>query len=349
MDFGRKIFSAPNTQNYSSSEEEEDEYDESSDEEEEIKTGSPRVEYKTYNKAIFKEGGDVYSFGYNFFGQLGHGTQDPIPIPKKIDGLTNIIQISCGEAHSIAVSSTGQTFSWGCNRYGQLGHGDWATRTSPQLISALRATKVIQASCGLHHSALLSTNHEVFTFGCGSYGRLGHGDHKHVNIPKAVAALRGKTIIQVSCGGWFTFCISSVGVTFSWGCNRDGQLSQSKNPLLLLPRNVTSFFGTQILRVECGKNHTLLYTEDGELYAFGQGTCGQLGNGSKKNQSSPILLDGFPKNKIASIACGIQHSVAITTSGSVYIWGYVSADQLGLPEQGEEYLVSPVVVDTSHI
>lgn len=73
---------------------------------------------------------------------------------------------------------------------------------------------------------------EVYTFGCGSYGRLGHGDHKHQNFPKVVAALRGKPIIQVACGGWFTFCLSSkilnnfsykcfgLGILFSWGCNR---------------------------------------------------------------------------------------------------------------------------------
>lgn len=165
--------------------------------------------------------GDVYSCGYGYFGQLGHNSSVSLSIPQKISELKNIVQVSCGESHSIAVAGTihlfifltykgnGYAFSWGCNRYGQLGLGDTRDRSTPQVIP-MEGIKIAESACGTFHSALLTRTGEVYTFGCGSAGRLGHGDSKYLQSPKVVTTLRGKRITQIACGAWFTICVSSM-------------------------------------------------------------------------------------------------------------------------------------------
>eukprot|EP01114_Cavostelium_apophysatum_P023701 TRINITY_DN9013_c0_g1_i1.p1 TRINITY_DN9013_c0_g1~~TRINITY_DN9013_c0_g1_i1.p1 ORF type:complete len:439 (-),score=51.20 TRINITY_DN9013_c0_g1_i1:51-1367(-) len=293
-------------------------------------------------------GGDVASFGYNFFGQLGDGNTITSAVPRHID-LKSIVQVSCGEAHSIAISSNGLAYGWGCNRYGQLGLGDTTSRSTPTLIEAVKSVKMKNSACGLQHTALLTYTGEIHTFGCGSFGRLGLGDHKHQLFPVVVAALRGKFILQVSCGGWFTAAVGNTGNLFTWGCNRFGNLAQGKTPVQLLPRSVSSLFGKNVIRVECGKNHTLVQTDLGELLCFGAGGQGQLGNGARKNQFYPVPVMDVPRATLQSFACGYSHSLALTTDGKLYMWGYISADHLGLSENGEEYVSQPIILDTKHI
>jgi len=188
----------------------------------------------------------------------------------------------------------------------------------------------------------------LFTFGCGSFGRLGHGDHKHLYLPRLVAAMKGKVVTQVSCGGWYTAVITSSGTLYTFGSNRFGQLSQGKVPVQMFPRNVSMLAGNAIVKLSCGKTHTLVYTESEECLSFGEGHCGQLGNRNKKTQFSPVFVD-LPKEKLSSIQCGQLHSLALTGSGKIYMWGYISDDHLGLSESGEEYHSAPSVVDTKHI
>jgi hypothetical protein len=69
--------------------------------------------------------------------------------------------------------------------------------------------KIAESACGTSHTALLTRTGEVYTFGCGTAGRLGHGDSKFLQTPKVVTTLRGKRITQIACGGWFTVCLSS--------------------------------------------------------------------------------------------------------------------------------------------
>lgn len=75
--------------------------------------------------------------------------------------------------------------------------------------------------------------------------------------------------------------------------------------------------------------------------SFGAGTCGQLGNRNKKHSTAPVVVD--LKHPILELACGYQHSLALTPNG-LYTWGYISDDQLGLSESGEEYHSAPMPV-----
>ena len=119
--------------------------------------------------------------------------------PRKVDGLPEnsvVSQIEGGLHHSVAVLSDGTVFSWGESRQGQLGYSrDNKTRgekrlmggcavdastvvPSPQRIFRLDQFQVVQVACGDFHTLVLTSDWEIWSFGLGTCGRLGHGDIK---------------------------------------------------------------------------------------------------------------------------------------------------------------------------
>jgi len=100
--------------------------------------------------------GQVYSFGYGYFGQLGHGDKESTSIPRVISELVEIVKVACGDTHSFAISKNGVCFSWGGNKYGQLGLGDTRDRLKPAQLDSLKGTFIREVSCGSHHTVLLS-------------------------------------------------------------------------------------------------------------------------------------------------------------------------------------------------
>jgi len=144
-------------------------------------------------------GSGVKSYGVGKRGQLGHGTRDDVAVPKPIQSLgfkTRIVQISAGGglvrvAHSLLLTDTGRVLSCGCAQYGALGQGYGPGRTlpdeqRPKYIEALGSVKVVCVSAGELHSAVCTNEGDVYTFGEGFCGQLGHGDKRPQLLPKIV-------------------------------------------------------------------------------------------------------------------------------------------------------------------
>jgi len=291
------------------------------------------------------EPGDVYAFGYGYYGQLGVDAVT-VNIPVQIPNLHRIIKVAAGEAHSLAVSETGAVYSWGCNRYGQLGHGDTIHRRIPTEIEALKNQETLDVACGTQHSVVLLSDGQVYTFGCGSLGRLGHGDDAHAKLPKLVTPLRGKHIVQISAGNWYTMALTDHGAVWSWGYNRFGQTGHGKAATQMFPRHISSLYNNTIVKMTCGKHHALFWSgETGDIYSIGSGTCGQLGTRNRKIQTAPVCVERFSGIDFVSVASGYNHNLVLDTSSNVYAWGYFSRDHLGLPESQEEYFPNPFPVD----
>uniref|UniRef100_A0A674AQ05 HECT and RLD domain containing E3 ubiquitin protein ligase 4 n=1 Tax=Salmo trutta TaxID=8032 RepID=A0A674AQ05_SALTR len=152
-------------------------------------------------------GGQVYSWGQNRYGQLGLGVAGQgISTPQVIQSLHGIpfIQISAGGAHSFALTFSGAVFGWGRNKFGQLGLNDNNDRYYPALLKSLRSQRVIYICCGEDHTATLTKEGGVFTFGAGGYGQLGHNTTNHEINPRKVFELMGNVVTQISCGRYST-------------------------------------------------------------------------------------------------------------------------------------------------
>mgnify|MGYP006148858641 CR=1 FL=1 len=124
--------------------------------------------------------GTVYSWGFGGDGQLGHGDFQLQTMPAKIKALQgeHIIDISCGEKHSAALTSGGDVFTWGDGSLGQLGLGDQRKQHTPHRVMELQGRMILQISCGHYHTACIDKDENVYTWGQGGSGRLGH-DHEH--------------------------------------------------------------------------------------------------------------------------------------------------------------------------
>ncbi|XP_065149139.1 E3 ubiquitin-protein ligase MYCBP2 isoform X15 [Paramisgurnus dabryanus] len=91
--------------------------------------------------------------------------------------------------------------------------------------------RAVQVSCGFHHSVVLMENGDVYTFGYGQHGQLGHGDVNSRGSPTLVQALPGPST-QVTAGSNHTAVLLMDGQVFTFGSFSKGQLGR---PILDMP------------------------------------------------------------------------------------------------------------------
>ncbi|XP_024118863.1 probable E3 ubiquitin-protein ligase HERC4, partial [Oryzias melastigma] len=150
-----------------------------------------------------------------------------ISVPQHLQSLQGIpfAKIAAGGAHSFALTLSGAVFGWGRNKFGQLGLNDTNDRCFPALLKSLRSQKVIDVSCGEDHTAALTKEGGVFTFGAGGYGQLGHNSTNHEVNPRKVFELMGNKVTQIACGRQHTLAFTpSSGKMDSFGLGGNGQL-----------------------------------------------------------------------------------------------------------------------------
>ncbi|MGH0164434.1 UNVERIFIED_CONTAM: hypothetical protein FKN15_061376 [Acipenser sinensis] len=221
--------------------------------------------------------GQLFTWGQNTNGQLGLGKGEPSkPSPQPLKSLSGIplAQIAAGGDHSFAVSLSGAVFGWGRNHAGQLGLNDEQDRAVPCHIKSLRSQKVVYISCGEEHTAALTKDGGLFTFGAGSHGQLGHDSTNNEFLPRRVLELMGSEVTQIACGRQHTLVfVPSSGLVYAFGCNSKGQLGNGcvgiakspqpvkgslvahKGQLSPLPDRSEQY---AIRRIHCGGDHNFL-------------------------------------------------------------------------------------------
>ncbi|NWW08929.1 HERC5 ligase, partial [Oreocharis arfaki] len=188
------------------------------------------------------EGGELFTWGQNTHGQLGVGRQTTLtPKPQLVERLKGVplAQIAAGGAHSTTVSLSGAVFSWGKNSFGQLGLGDTKDRDCPSYVGALEHWKTVFISCGADHTAVLSKEGLVCTFGAGGSGQLGHNSTRNELLPRVVAELWGARVSHIACGRWEVPMTCLLRFYF-FGSGDEGQLEDERKPNQLIPLPIDS-------------------------------------------------------------------------------------------------------------
>ncbi|XP_041043914.1 uncharacterized protein LOC121277979 [Carcharodon carcharias] len=215
--------------------------------------------------------------------------------------LRNIIQVACGNHHSLALSKDGKLFAWGQNTYGQLGLGTKGdSEHSPQCVTSLTGMPVAQITAGGEHSFALSLSGAVFGWGRNNHGQLGLKDTEDIDKPNYVKLLECKKTIHISCGEEHTAVLTKDGLVFTFGAGRHGQLGHNSTEDEIKPRLVGYLFGNKVSQIACGSYHTLVFVpSSGKIYSFGCGENGQLGNRETSDQLVPLpvnMMDTSDKN-----------------------------------------------------
>ncbi|XP_076910126.1 ultraviolet-B receptor UVR8-like [Bidens hawaiensis] len=244
--------------------------------------------------------------------------------------IRQVLLISAGASHSVALLSGNIVCSWGRGEDGQLGHGDAEDRLSPTQLSALDGEEIVSLTCGADHTTAFSESRlKVFSWGWGDFGRLGHGNSTDFFIPQPIKALQGIRIRQIACGDSHCLAVTMEGEVQSWGRNQNGQLGLGTTEDSLVPQKIEAFQGVNVKMVAAGAEHTVAITEDGELYGWGWGRYGNLGLGDRKDRMIPEKASIINEEKMVLVACGWRHTISVSSSGDLFTFGWSKYGQLG--------------------
>lgn len=187
--------------------------------------------------AALLEDGSVYTWGKPYMGQLGHGdlhlsflpsTMTPMRLDKELWGGLPAVQVSCGWAHTIVLTTDGRVFTCGDGENGKLGHGDTQDKSMPTQVEVehFNGIQIVMVAAGIHHSVALGENGSVFTWGDGDCGCLGHNDEEERLVPTqlTVEAMRGARVVMMAAGDNYTVAVAQDGTLWVWGYGRFCQL-----------------------------------------------------------------------------------------------------------------------------
>ncbi|OQR95198.1 hypothetical protein THRCLA_07992, partial [Thraustotheca clavata] len=304
--------------------------------------------------------GFLLSFGKGDHGKLGHGScnhascadnkcTENKTVPTMIEATRDIAfkKIDSLSTHSVAITVSGELMTWGNGDKYRLGHGDASKEYAPRYVEAFRdKPRVKDVACGLGHTIVLVQSGEVYSWGNGGNGRLGLGDTSDqiapskVKFPDELDKRNEPFIITtVYCGASHSLAITQQGHLYSWGKNNQGQTGHGHTNDQLRPYPVSYFDDADqtVLTVAGGWEHTLICTTQGHVYACG---CGYkdsrraglppvlgLGVNDTDRRTTPTIIPGLENCTV--VACGWDHSLAITRDGDVYSWGSGSNGKLG--------------------
>lgn len=206
--------------------------------------------------------GKIFTWGLGKDGRLGHFNRESHFSPERVVALDeyHITQVACGGLHTAALAKNGATFTFGLGKDGRLGHGNERDQLAPKQVESLAPFNIVQVLCGGHHTAALSDDGKVFTWGFDDDGRLGHNCSGHVFYPKPILALENKPIVQIACGCWHSAALTRDGEVFTWGSCKSGQLGQAHKNSVPTPRIVLQGKGGGVKMVACGTAHTAALT-----------------------------------------------------------------------------------------
>jgi alpha-tubulin suppressor-like RCC1 family protein len=263
------------------------------------------------HSSAIKTTGEIWSWGINTFGNLGDGTLVSKCSPvQEITSSTNWCQVSAGGGFSSAIKTTGEIWSWGCNNLGLLGDGTATTRTSPvREISS--STDWCQVSAGFVSSSAIKTTGEIWSWGAGGNGRLGDGTT--INKCSPVREISSSTDwCQVSSNN-HTSAIKTTGEIWSWGIGSCGRLGDGTTVNKCSPVQEISS-STDWCQVSAGYAHSSALKTNGEIWSWGRGLCGQLGDGSTVNKCSPVQEISSSTNwcQVSAGSCSNSSALKIT-------------------------------------
>ena len=202
--------------------------------------------------------------------------------------------------------------------------------------------------CGRGHTLYLTQDGFVFASGKGAFGVLGLGGALNSPTPVTVKTLSDKTVVMVACGSEHSLALTDMGDVYSWGRGFEGQLGISKlTTVSSTPKYLKALRDRPVTKIACGQSHSLVLTKAGELFAWGEGRCGQLGCGVQRACFVPqqVVFTAPHQITIVDIAGGSGHSGAVTASGDLYMWGLNNYGQLGVGDQKPRFYPTPVLQD----
>ncbi|GMF47399.1 unnamed protein product [Phytophthora fragariaefolia] len=270
--------------------------------------------------AITNDKGECFTWGRGEYGELGtseHGCKSITVEPVLVGTMhkLRVVTVSVGNTHTAAITDQGRLYTWGSCWSGQLGLGE-AKRAGikdkrlqlcfpiPTIVEALQQKRITRVSCGAVHTAVVTADGQLFTFGCGDGGRLGLGGNEDSFHPQLVSSLDKCMVLDVCCGSWHTLCIArDLEETFP----------------ARAPRRLTGVSAPSSSDITGG--FVCALAVDGNLYTWGQNASGCLGRKGSEVGATDLTEPGvvdrgsfrdYGVGPIVSVAAGHRFTLFAT-------------------------------------
>ncbi len=297
-----------------------------------------------YSALALTEDGEVYSWGNP--GALGRVANNGDPLPAKVLDATGnatlqrIVSVSVGDGNAVALADDGTVFSWGS--FSAQPGADPAN--VPGVVPL--PGKAVAVSAGFQWTAALLADGRVMTWGFGSSsGNLGQGSVSvSAEVPGFVIDKANKQpisdITSISAGFIHGLALTSTGQIYAWGHNAWGELGQNDDKINGRPGEPTAVFvkapGSEVVAwsgvkmVAAGGSHSLALDGSGKVFSWGYSQRGELADGANhprvNSSASPapaVNAAGIGQlSDIVSLGVGYSHSLALSSDGSLLVWGY---------------------------
>eukprot|EP00118_Oscarella_pearsei_P007211 m.34505 g.34505 ORF g.34505 m.34505 type:complete len:1380 (+) comp31989_c0_seq3:167-4306(+) len=284
---------------------------------------------------------EVFSWGSNSCGQLGHDDTTTCAIPRLVEHLSgkSIVKVSCSHDYSMFVSDNGLLLTCGSGRFGCLGHGSMNDCHKPRLVENLLQEDVMHVACGPHHVAAVVADGSLYTWGQNCSGELGLGSQSIQLVPVKVPLDSDCVVRHVVCGIDGTMLLTDAGTVYASGSNaynklgldsRVGFLMTVKrlfNPTQAVVEGVWEFTWVRqlskyhIVDIAMGPMHTALVTEVGSLLTLGSNQAGQLGMGDRKERDMITTVKSLLDENVMLVSCGDLFTTCATEDNRLFFWG----------------------------
>ncbi|MCL2401896.1 MAG: hypothetical protein FWC90_04560 [Oscillospiraceae bacterium] len=283
--------------------------------------------------------GTLWAWGRNSEGQVGNGnvTSWDVGVPEPVQIMEDVVAVSAGDFHSMAIRRDGSLWAWGRNDYGQLGNGEVMEHdgTVPHPIRIM--DNVAAVSAGSNRTFAIRTDGTLWAWGQSPLGATDEETRIERTPPQfgmpgpgpipyhvhSSPILVMDNVASVATGGDRAFAVRSDGSLWAWGRGPlgDGTQVERVEPVKIMD---------DVAAVSVSYSNVMAAKTDGRLLIWGSNLSGQLGNGTSLRRFEPVPI----MDNVTAVSTSFGHTMAIRTDGSLWGWGANEAGQLGNGENG---------------
>ena len=310
---------------------------------------------ETYT-VLLDENGHVWTFGDNFYGQLGQpqssGGQFANSAPQRVTagiGDTKITAISAGPGYTFLLDENGHLWSAGLNQYGQLGRSEnvgsdsAATQKFERVTDGIGDMRIVSVSAGGYIALAIDENGHIWSAGANVSGQLGYDENSHTFTPNPVFrrvtdGVGNTKFVAVSAGMNGSLALDENGCVWSVGNNSYGQLGHTaydeKFCVHTFQKVTDGIGGVKIVSICASGYYSYAIDEDGHVWSAGLNYYGQLGRPDNYGieGAAPTftrITAGLGDTKIVAASAQYSYAALLDADGGIWTLGKNDAGQLG--------------------
>jgi alpha-tubulin suppressor-like RCC1 family protein len=223
----------------------------------------------------------IFVFGSNREGQAGIAHQEdciinPTDMSNCSIDLSRVCRVIATQKQTYFCENDGSVSSCGENDAHELGRA--GKRSILLRLDSLEAFQFADIAAGEQFVLLACRDGKVVSWGRNELGQLGLGNRDNKEKPR-LSNIIADGVLQISAGSQHVVCLSHSGDVYTWGGNRKGQLGDGQLTSCFTPKVVPQLKHRPVVAIACGEGHSMVMTIGGNVYAWGDNSCGQLGVG----------------------------------------------------------------------